>query len=135
MVLTPTYYVFRLYVPFQDSVTLPVKYDAGSYTVGGFELPRIDVIAAKTQDGRIVVAVTNVDARQPATVEVDLGKVSARSASGETLAALKVDAVNTFDSPKTVVPKAITVPVKAGRMTLTVAPASVTVLTTVSQRQ
>jgi len=130
MILTPTYHVFRLYVPFQDAAILPVKYAAGSYSVGDFNLPRVDVIAARTQDGKIAVAITNVDAGQPATVEVDLGKVSARSASGETLAAQKVDSVNTFDSPKTVVPKSITVPVEAGRMTLTVAPASVTVLTT-----
>jgi alpha-L-arabinofuranosidase len=107
-----------------------VKYAAGRYVVGDFELPRVDVIAAKTQDGRIAVAVTNVDAKRPATIEVDLGDVTAKKASGETLAAAKVDAVNTFDAPATVAPKTLTVPIRAGRLTLTVAPASVTVLTT-----
>jgi alpha-L-arabinofuranosidase len=130
IVLTPTYYVFRMYVPFQDAVILPVKYAAGSYAVGEFKLPRVDIIAAKTQGGKIAVAIANVDAKQPATVQVDLGKVTAKTASGETLAAAKVDAVNTFDAPKTVVPKGVTVAVQAGRLTLTVPPASVTVLTT-----
>ena len=34
MVLTPTYYVFKMYVPFQDATFVPVTFDAGSYTHG-----------------------------------------------------------------------------------------------------
>ena len=30
MVLTPTYYVFKMYVPFQDATSVPVTFDAGS---------------------------------------------------------------------------------------------------------
>src|ERR1051325_11553929 len=39
MVLTPTYHVFRMYVPFQDATFVPVKLDAGSYKHGDIELP------------------------------------------------------------------------------------------------
>ena len=35
MVLTPTYYVFKMYVPFQDATFVPVTFDAGTYTHGG----------------------------------------------------------------------------------------------------
>ena len=34
MVLTPTYHVFRMYVPFQDATFVPVSFDAGTYTHG-----------------------------------------------------------------------------------------------------
>ena len=34
MVLTPTYHVFRMYVPFQDATFVPVAFDAGTYTHG-----------------------------------------------------------------------------------------------------
>ena len=47
MVLTPTYHVFRMYVPFQDATFVPVTFDAGTYTSGTVTLPRIDAIAAK----------------------------------------------------------------------------------------
>jgi alpha-N-arabinofuranosidase len=130
MVLTPTYHVFRMYVPFQGATTFPVKYTAGEYRVDELELPRIDLIAARTQQGKIAVAVTNLDAQRAATVEVELAGVNAKRAAGETLSAPKVDSVNTYESPRTVAPKAIDLPVRNGRLTLTVPPASVTVVTT-----
>ena len=34
MVLTPTYHVFQMYVPFQDATFVPVTFDAGTYTQG-----------------------------------------------------------------------------------------------------
>ena len=39
MVLTPTYHVFRMYVPFQDATFLPVQFDAGVYKFGNIEMP------------------------------------------------------------------------------------------------
>ena len=33
MVLTPTYHVYRMYVPFQDATLVPVDFDAGTYTL------------------------------------------------------------------------------------------------------
>jgi alpha-N-arabinofuranosidase len=130
MVLTPTYHVFRMYVPFQDATILPVSYAAGSYRVEEFDLPRVDIIAARTQDGKIAVSVTNVDARRPATVQIQIRNAGAKRAQGETLAAPQVDSINTFDNPKTVTPKPVSAAIKGDQMTLTVPPASITVLTT-----
>ena len=130
MVLTPTYHVFRMYVPFQDATILPVSYAAGSYRIEEFDLPRVDIIAARTQDGKIAVSVTNVDARRPATVQIQIRNAGAKRAQGETLAAPQVDSINTFDNPKTVTPKPVSAAIKGDQTTLTVPPASVTVLTT-----
>jgi len=128
MVLTPTYYVFKMYVPFQDATFVPVSFDAGSYTYGDVTLPRVDAIAAKGMDGKLWLAVTNVDPHQPATIEVGVAGVTAHTASGETLTAPKVDSVNSFEAPDTVVPKPISASVQDGKLALTVAPKSVTVL-------
>ena len=38
MVLTPTYYVFKMYVPFQDATFVPVTFNAGTYTHGDITL-------------------------------------------------------------------------------------------------
>src|SRR6185503_10166552 len=46
MVLTPTYYVFKMYVPFQDATFVPMTFDAGTYKQGAITLPRVDAIAA-----------------------------------------------------------------------------------------
>ena len=61
LVLTPTYHVFRMYVPFQDATFLPVEFDAGMYKFGNIEVPRVDAIAAKDKDGKVWVALTNLD--------------------------------------------------------------------------
>jgi alpha-N-arabinofuranosidase len=128
MLLTPTYYVFKMYVPFQDATFVPVTFDAGTYTHDGITLPRVDAIAAKDKAGKLWLAVTNVDPSQPAEIEVNLTGATAKSASGEMLTAPKVDSINTFDAPNTVVPKSASAKVQGGKITLKVEPKSVTVV-------
>jgi alpha-N-arabinofuranosidase len=130
LVLTPTYHVYRMYVPFQDATAVAVTFDAGSYVKGEASLPRVDAISAKDQAGKLWLAVTNLDAVRPVTIELAVTGASVPAhARGETLAAPKVDSVNTFDKPTTVAPKAVVATRNsAGRLTVTLAPASVTVL-------
>ena len=128
MVLTPTYYVFKMYVPFQDATFVPVTFDAGTYTHADISLPRVDAIAAKDTAGKLWLAVTNLVPNQPIEVEASLTGITAKSAAGETLTAPKVDSVNTFDAPKTVVPKPISAKVQGGKLALTLEPKSVTVI-------
>src|SRR5512142_587815 len=59
MVLTPTYYVYKMYVPFQDSTFVPVAFNAGTYKQGTITLPRVDAIAAKDTAGVLRLALTN----------------------------------------------------------------------------
>ena len=128
MVLTPTYHVFRMYVPFQDAISIPISFDGGAYRHGDITLPRVDAIAAKDAAGRVWLAFTNLDPNQPADTEVTLAGVNAKSATGETLTAPKVDSVNTFASLAAVVPKAISAKLLNSRLVLTLAPKSVTVV-------
>jgi alpha-L-arabinofuranosidase len=128
MVLTPTYYIFKMYAPFQDSSFVPVAFDAGTYTQGDIKLPRLDAIAAKDSAGKLWLALTNVDPNQPAEIEVNLTGLNVRSASGETLTAPKVDSVNSFEEPKTVVPKTVSVKAQSGKLALRLEPKSVTVI-------
>jgi alpha-N-arabinofuranosidase len=129
MILTPTYHVFRMYVPFQDATSIPVSLDPGTYKHGDIELPRVDAIAAKDQSGKVWVALTNLDPNRPASIAVatDHGKVT--TARGQTLTAPKIDSINTFDAPNTVVPKPVSVKASGGKLVLKLAPASFTVVT------
>ena len=128
MVLTPTYYVFKMYVPFQDSTFVPVAFNSGTYTHGDISLPRTDAIAAKAKDGKLWVEITNLDPNESVDVELNLVGISAKGASGETLTAPKVDSINTFDAPSTVVPKPISAKAQGGKLTLKLEPKSVSVI-------
>src|SRR4051812_15172884 len=128
MVLTPTYHVFKMYVPFQDATFVPVTFDAGAYTHENITIPRLDAIAAKDSSGKLWLQITNIDPNQQVEIEATLAGVTAKSAAGETLTAPKVDSVNTFDTPNAVAPRPISARVQNGRLILTAEPKSVTVL-------
>jgi alpha-N-arabinofuranosidase len=123
---TPTYYVFRMYVPFQDAVLLPVNMGAGNYEQGGVVLPRLDALAARTKEGKLWLAVTNVDARRHAVVQVIGGGI--KSAIGETLGAPRFDSVNTFADPRTVFPTHLSAVSAGGKLHIDLPPHSVTVV-------
>jgi alpha-N-arabinofuranosidase len=128
MVLTPTYYVYKMYVPFQDATFVPVAFNAGAYMHGDMSLPRVDAIAAKDATGKVWLAITNLDPNQSVEIEATLNGNTAKSAFGETLTAPKVDSVNTFEAPNTVVPRRISTSVQDGKLTLKLEPKSVTVI-------
>jgi alpha-N-arabinofuranosidase len=72
--------------------------------------------------------VTNLDPNRPVTIEASLAGVTAKSAAGETLTAPRVDSVNTFEAPGTVVPKPIAAKISGATLALTLEPKSVTVI-------
>jgi alpha-N-arabinofuranosidase len=128
MVLTPTYHVFRMYVPFQNATFLPASFDAGKYVHGDIELPRVDAIAAKDANGKVWLALTNLDPKQATTLNVRLPGVKVSKARGEILSAPKVDSVNSFEAPEVVKPRPLNAKVSGGSVSVTLAPASVAVI-------
>jgi len=128
MLLTPTYHVFRMYVPFHDATSVPVNLDAGSYTQGDITLPRVDAIAARDAAGKLWLALTNLDPKSDATVNLQVAGAKVARALGETLSAPKVDSVNTFEAPSTVAPKPYSAKASGGKLALKLSPASVTVV-------
>jgi alpha-N-arabinofuranosidase len=128
MVLTPTYHTFRMYVPFQDATRLPINFNKGFYKEGTIELPRVDAIAAKGKDGKIYVAITNIDPKNTASLDLSFAGQTIAGVKGETLYASAIDAVNTFDKPDNVAPKSINADLSGSNVSVTVQPQSVTVL-------
>jgi len=64
-------------------------------------LPRVDAIAAKDTKGKLWLDFTNPDPNRPVEIEASLAGITAKSATGETLTAPKVDSVNPFGSADT----------------------------------
>jgi alpha-N-arabinofuranosidase len=128
MVRTPTYYVFKLYVPFHDATLVPVTFDPGTYTQGSVTLPRVDAIAAKDASGTLWLEITNLDPENTLEIESDVAGFHGSVSRAETLTAQAVDSVNTFDAPSNVIPRTISPKLANGTLTLTVSPMSITVV-------
>jgi alpha-L-arabinofuranosidase len=128
MLKTPTWHVYKMFVPFQDAQLLPLTLPAATYVVGKIALPQVDGIAARGKDGAVWLALTNLDADKAVEFEVKLAGVVAKSARGEVLTAEKVDAVNSFDRPDAVAAVPVTFAAKAGKLVVKLPAKSVTVV-------
>ena len=128
MALTPTYHVYRLYVPFQDATFLPVTFSAGEYRFDQIVLPRVDAIAARGKDGKVWLALTNLDPSNAADIAASVAGVAARSAVGEVLTADLIDSINTFEAPSAVAPKPFSARAAGGSLVLRLPAKSVTVV-------
>ncbi|NYE59447.1 alpha-N-arabinofuranosidase [Duganella sp. 1224] len=128
MVLTPTYHVFKMYVPFQDATLVPARFSAGTYRHGKLEMPRVDAMAARDANGKLWVALTNIDYSRPVDIALALKGLQVNAASAQVLAAPQADSVNTFSAPDTVTPKPLEVKLVRGQPVLTLAPRAVAVV-------
>ena len=128
MVVTPTYHVYRMYVPFHDATLLPVTFDAGTYRFGDISLPAVDAVAARDKAGRLWLSLVNVDPNHPAHIAASIGGATARSATGEVLTASSVDAHNSFASPDQVAPRAFAGRRSGGLLLFDMPPKSIAVV-------
>ena len=104
MLLTPTYHLFKMYVPFQDATLMPLKMEQGEFRSGDTVVPRIDAIAARASDRTILLAITNIDPRQGTSIRLP---GIAGHISGETLTAEHIDDINTFENLRAVQPRVL----------------------------
>ncbi|MET0208235.1 MAG: alpha-L-arabinofuranosidase C-terminal domain-containing protein [Burkholderiaceae bacterium] len=129
MVLTPTYHAFQLYTPFQDATTLPATLTGNTaYALAGKSLPTVSATAARGKDGKVWVALVNVNPREPATVQVGVQGASATRAVGRVLSAGAMDAENTFASPDAVAPKPFEARAANGTLSVTLPAKSIVVV-------
>nr|WP_315212473.1 alpha-L-arabinofuranosidase C-terminal domain-containing protein [uncultured Duganella sp.] len=129
MVLTPTYHAFRMYVPFQDATSVPLKLDNNpQYTVGGVGIPTVSASAARGKDGKLYLALVNTNPGEAADVAVNVAGAGARSASGTVLTAAAIDAHNTFAAPEVVAPAPFAADAVDGKLVLKLPAKSIVVV-------
>lgn len=130
MVLTPTYYVFKMFRPFQDATFLPTDLQSPRYRLGNASVPAVSLSAARTADGAIAVALVNLDPGKAMAVSAALSGANATKIDGEILTATAMDARNTFEAPNAIHPVPFAgASLAGGRLSLTLPPKSVVVLT------
>ncbi|HSW05982.1 alpha-N-arabinofuranosidase [Aquabacterium sp.] len=124
MLLTPTYHLFDLYLPFQGATPLKASVDAPRYRQGEVSLPAVDVSAARGVDGSTLLALVNLDPERAARVVTNL----AGTATGRILSAAAMDAHNSFDRPDTIVPAPYVAKAVAGKLSFDLPAKSIVVV-------
>lgn len=127
MILTPTYHVYEMYKPFQGAQSLAATLDGPSYTHGDISFPALSASAARTSDGKLVVALVNADANQ--AHEVSLPRAGAGMATGRVLTGDAMDARNSVAEPQNVAPQPASIEMADDAFTATLPPRSVSVWT------
>ena len=109
MLLTPTYHVFKLYIPFQDATSLPVSYEGRTdYALGNYRVPSVSATAARGTDGKLYASVANLDPRDSVDVTLSVAGGALRNPSVQLLTADAMNSHNTFASPHAVEPAPFT---------------------------
>ncbi len=109
MVLTPTYYVFKMYSVHQDATYIPLDIECDEMEVAktnrhfaDIKLPLISATASKDKNGTVHISLTNVSMDKEQEVTVNLAGMKATKATGCILASAKIDDLNTFEKPNVV---------------------------------
>ena len=103
MVLTPTYYVFKMYKPFQNATSLPSDVQCSSHSFEkGLPIANLQSSSAKTTDGTIIVSLANIDLQKGQEVALALDGYNANSVCGEILTAKNITDYNDFNHTETI---------------------------------
>ena len=131
MLLTPTYHVFEMYTVHHDALLLPITVTGAAwYALGADSIPAVSASASRDRNGVVHVTMSNLDPGQGRTVVAELRGTSASAATGRILTAAAMNSHNTFERPDVVAPAPFTgARVSGGRLTVTLPPRSVVVLT------
>ena len=95
MVLTPTYYVFKMYNVHQDAKMLPVEIKCGKYTSGANSIDAISA-SASVKDGIVSVTICNLDPVNSQAISFDVQGLKTATVTGKIVTANKINAFNDF---------------------------------------
>lgn len=113
MVLTPTYYVFKMYKDNMEAVNIPIDVKSDTFSAENERekgqqrtSPYISASAAKTADGAVIVNLANADLAQSNRVTADLGSAKGKVVEATILTSKDMKDCNTFENPDKVKPAA-----------------------------
>lgn len=103
MVLTPTYYVFKMYRPHQDATFVPLDVETDVRDVRDGRKVPVVAATASTKDRVLNITLTNTDIDRKARVTIPLGRsLKGASIEAEILTADRIDDYNDFGKPEKV---------------------------------
>jgi len=118
MVLTPTYYVFKIYSVHQDAKLVPSVLNSEKYELEGRSVPALNA-SASTKDGVVSITLCNLNPNQSEKVEITLTGNELSSASGQIITSAHINDYNDFGKEETVTLKNLKVTnPKSGKLTV-----------------
>ncbi len=103
MVLTPTYYAFKMYNVHHDATLIPMNISCSEYKNGDSSIPSISSSASVDENGLIHITMTNVNPNEAAKVNIELdGMPNAKLLRGEILTGKEINSHNRFGEPEEV---------------------------------
>jgi alpha-N-arabinofuranosidase len=129
MVKTPTYHVFDLYKPWQDSTNIPIDLKSPWYAKDQYTMPAVSASAVRDKAGQVHIGLANLDPNKPTTVSTKIAGVDATSVTGRVITGPAMNSLNSFDQPNAVVPQAFGgAQINGDTLTITLPAKSVVVL-------
>jgi len=104
IVLTPTYYVFKMYKVHQGATMIPVSVACRDYTFEGKSVPSISISASKDKEGRTHITLVNLDPNAANPVTLNLGQVQNMNVAGEVITSKNMNDYNDFGAASKVAP-------------------------------
>jgi len=104
MILTPTYYVFKMYKVHQDATLLPMDLKPRYYKYNKDSIPSVSASASCDKEGRVHISLCNLDSNKDANLSIELQGIKMSGVKGEVLTANNFTAHNTFEQPGVVHP-------------------------------
>ncbi len=95
MVLTPTYYVFKMYKEHQDATMLPVEIKCDKYTLGAQSVDAVNC-SASVKNGVVSITLCNLDPNKSQDVSFELTGMKLNKVSGKVVTAEKINSYNDF---------------------------------------
>ncbi len=129
MVLTPTYYVFKMYKVHQGATLIPIDLSAPEYKIDQASVPSVSASASRDKDGKLHLSIVNLDPNGSAEITTKVAGSTVEDITGEVLTASTMNAMNTFDNPNAVKPTAFSsYKIQASQVILRIPPKSVVML-------
>ena len=132
MLLTPTYYVFKMYSVHHDATLVPVNLESEMYEVDGKKIPALNA-SASVKDGEMNLTVCNLNPNKDIEFEYTVTGDTYSNASGQIITGSKINSMNDFGKPEAVTLKGFEVnKPKHGKMKVKI-PAKSVVLISLSK--
>jgi alpha-N-arabinofuranosidase len=104
IVLTPTYYVFKMYKAHQNAKLIPISVSGTDYILSGQKITALSASASKDSNGKIHITIVNTDPVNSNTVTINLSQSDIQNITAECLTAGKMNAYNDFGQEAVVKP-------------------------------
>ncbi len=103
MVLTPSYYVFKMYKVHHDATNLPMEIKCENYSYESNSIPSVSASASKDKAGLIHITLSNSNPHQNLTVTCELrGIKKVEFKKGQIITGEKMNSFNDFREPEQV---------------------------------